>query len=435
MSSTKFHPKIKELYNNQDNADVIVDSSYIVELLYVEIKKLDIEQNSTKSKCDFDQDKIDWIRALEDLLLIVRYELVEEENIEAVLNDHKEYENCVNLFIGKVTNELDLLKGKKNKFINRVILIRFGLTGMTSQLTHISDEIFNDSLLRKARNAFKSVPNRMVQNYRRLEKSYFEKVEAKGNILFNSLEELMVSVDEPEVNLFKTALIVSQIANYCDQVKETESKAIYMAVKARSYAIAENSIFVRFHKLIDEKVEEKMLLDNAQIKMFFYDYTNALNIRLNSCSTPEERLNIIVTERSMNSNFCFSKNCNSVKIDNLPQMALTYLNELPQDIVNVENSKVKPHDFEKIKTILTVDQLALLFRLLTDLPIFENDIDKTNLSNVVISAFSTKQKQDISFSSFYNKMATPKISAVDYWDGKGQHIQSIINKYKENISK
>ena len=85
---------------------------------------------------------------------------------------------------------------------------------------------------------------------------------------------------------------------------------------------------------------------------------------------------------------------------------------------------------QKLKTNLTVKELAYLFRALHDEKIIESR-QKTDLFNFIAESFSSKQKEDISANSIKNAFDTPDYNAVDFWQEKFTHFMQKAKKDKE----
>lgn len=85
---------------------------------------------------------------------------------------------------------------------------------------------------------------------------------------------------------------------------------------------------------------------------------------------------------------------------------------------------------KKLKTNLTVKEIAYLFRALHDEGIIESR-QKTDLFNFIAENFSSKQKDEVSANSIKNAFDTPDVNAVDFWQGKFIHLMQKSKKDKE----
>lgn len=85
---------------------------------------------------------------------------------------------------------------------------------------------------------------------------------------------------------------------------------------------------------------------------------------------------------------------------------------------------------KKLKTNLTVKEIAYLFRALHDEGIIEAR-QKTDIFNFIAENFSSKQKEHISANSIKNAFDTPDPNAVDLWQEKFTHFMQKAKKDKE----
>ena len=102
-------------------------------------------------------------------------------------------------------------------------------------------------------------------------------------------------------------------------------------------------------------------------------------------------------------------------IDNCLVFIDEYLKESDQSIsLNKSKASLNP----KLKTNLTVPQIAYLFKLLNDLnpEIFETDA-KTDISNFIANSFITKatEKNGISHKSVYNLLSNVEKETANFW--------------------
>lgn len=84
----------------------------------------------------------------------------------------------------------------------------------------------------------------------------------------------------------------------------------------------------------------------------------------------------------------------------------------------------------KLKTNLTVKEIAYLFRALHDEGIIEFR-QKTDLFSFIADNFSSKQKDEVSANSIKNAFDTPDLNAVDFWQEKFTHFMQKAKKDKE----
>ena|SRR5690554_715102 len=91
-----------------------------------------------------------------------------------------------------------------------------------------------------------------------------------------------------------------------------------------------------------------------------------------------------------------------------------------------ENTLIK----NKLKTNLTVKEIAYLFRALYEEGIIEAK-HKTDICNFIAESFSSKQKEDVSANSLRNAFESPDFNAVDFWHEKFIHLMQRAKKDKE----
>jgi len=84
----------------------------------------------------------------------------------------------------------------------------------------------------------------------------------------------------------------------------------------------------------------------------------------------------------------------------------------------------------KLKTNLTVKQLAYFFRALNNEGIIESK-HKTDIFNFIAESFSSKQKDDVSVNSIKNLFDIPDPAAIDFWQEKFYHLGHRAKKDKE----
>lgn len=114
------------------------------------------------------------------------------------------------------------------------------------------------------------------------------------------------------------------------------------------------------------------------------------------------------------------------KINNLK---IEYLDQLGSLIDSFSFETAQPLK-QKLKTNLTVKEIAYLFRALHDEGIIEAR-QKTDIFNFISESFSSKQKEDISANSIKNAFDTPDFNAVDFWQEKFTHFMQKAKKDKE----
>lgn len=85
---------------------------------------------------------------------------------------------------------------------------------------------------------------------------------------------------------------------------------------------------------------------------------------------------------------------------------------------------------KKLKTNLTVVEIAYLFRVLYDKKIIDSKY-KTHIYKFIAENFSSKEKDDISPKSLKNAFDTPDYNTIDFWQEKFTHFMQKAKKDKE----
>lgn len=85
---------------------------------------------------------------------------------------------------------------------------------------------------------------------------------------------------------------------------------------------------------------------------------------------------------------------------------------------------------EKLKTTLSVAEIAYLFKALHSEGVFDSK-HKTDIFKFIAENFSSKQQEDISVNSIKNHFDNPEFNAVDSWHEKFIHLVQQAKKDKE----
>ncbi|MBK9730649.1 MAG: hypothetical protein IPO83_05080 [Chitinophagaceae bacterium] len=98
-------------------------------------------------------------------------------------------------------------------------------------------------------------------------------------------------------------------------------------------------------------------------------------------------------------------------------------------IVENENSE-KESGVEKIKTYLTVKQLAFIFRALKEIKLIEGKTEKS-IAKVISKAFDSKAQEDLSPESVYNHYYALDYGAIEFWLIQFPKLEKFTKKLKE----
>ena len=141
-------------------------------------------------------------------------------------------------------------------------------------------------------------------------------------------------------------------------------------------------------------------------------------------------------------NFQLEKNFNSdLKFFHpyLTQLTRTYSSRIFTDqlTTTIEEwlSNNKPLDQkprkEKVKTNLTVDNLAYLFRALVDLDLFSNE-NKAAVIRMIADNMQSKMREDLSKNSIEKKFFEPTDDAIAFWIDQFKKLAAKAEKLQEN---
>ncbi|WP_320018245.1 hypothetical protein [Labilibaculum manganireducens] len=167
-----------------------------------------------------------------------------------------------------------------------------------------------------------------------------------------------------------------------------------------------------------------------------FDYSvELLNIAL-SGKNEKERFEVLIAFKKRLFTLKDSPSYRHLHLSNIMTLVDNTLDKL---IAFVDNKLVKydrdlldntgsSNGFGKIKSNLTVSQMALFFRLLSDENILETN-NITKLSKQIASSFSSKQKDDISYKSVKNNFDSPQNEAIEFWETKLVRLRQLLNKY------
>lgn len=98
--------------------------------------------------------------------------------------------------------------------------------------------------------------------------------------------------------------------------------------------------------------------------------------------------------------------------------------------IKENENNVKNSGGEKIKTYLTVDQLAFLFKAMVENHIIDKRIS-ASLFRVISRSFESKAQDDVSVGSIDKFYATPTEKALDFWIDNFDRMQKIAIRMKQ----
>jgi hypothetical protein len=97
-------------------------------------------------------------------------------------------------------------------------------------------------------------------------------------------------------------------------------------------------------------------------------------------------------------------------------------------------TKIMDGEIKKLETNLSVPQLALLFRILKEINIIQNE-NITEMCKTIAGTYATLKKSEISAGSLKNHFDTPEEKALDFWLAKVPSLGNKIRDLKEKYSK
>ena len=96
------------------------------------------------------------------------------------------------------------------------------------------------------------------------------------------------------------------------------------------------------------------------------------------------------------------------------------------------NNKPGQFEFKKIKTELTVNQIAVLLRILIEEKGIIDESVKIELCRKVVNIVSSSNMEDISAKSLNNRLSKYDHNAVNFWIEKLTHLLQIAKKIRDN---
>ncbi len=255
---------------------------------------------------------------------------------------------------------------------------------------------------------------------------------------------LLILEMDPTINKFTkgadelTALYINNQFNlsYYNEIESlseaTISKMIYYISEANNadFVLQYHSSLINEYLSKIDLFEKKLLDDNLKILKGYQSFADFMS--------ESERYNEVENQKFQYVGAISYKDIN----DSMREKIKEYI-EFNKEIINKLIDKLdelavllnQPLNFQKVGTNLRIEELALLVRILSELPIFEHKfnskkLNKSNLAKAIISIFKIDKKDNLSHENFKNLMYSPTEKALDFWDQKGQHIQSILNSIK-----
>ncbi|NOU62305.1 hypothetical protein [Marinifilum caeruleilacunae] len=193
-----------------------------------------------------------------------------------------------------------------------------------------------------------------------------------------------------------------------DDKHEREKEALNLIIETN---ITPDLTIEYFKESIDLSIFGK---DEKIIKEIVTDFKTRLNKMRNSPSYSDYHLSNIMK-------------LDTITLDELIKYVDGKLVNLESLSLNTANNTP---DFGKIKTQLTVAEIALLFKLLVEeniVSISKRELGK--LTKQVAATFISKQKGDFSFKSIRKHYDAPRSRTIEEWDKKLVRLRQALQKY------
>ena len=190
-----------------------------------------------------------------------------------------------------------------------------------------------------------------------------------------------------------------------------------------------------FQTAITEAKESTVTLILKNLSKAIETNCNNSDINLSKISDDEQISYSVKTnnEKSISKRYkdytIYPKDENKFKEIWLKQFVENLIN-IKYNILDITSIHFENPTRTKLKTNLTVKQIAYLFRALYDEGIIESK-HKTDICNFIAESFSSKQKEDVSANSLRNAFESPDFNAVDFWHEKFTHLMQRAKKDKE----
>ncbi len=232
---------------------------------------------------------------------------------------------------------------------------------------------------------------------------------------------------EIEFSMAKARMILTNHKKVIEQLKSVHSEPSTNPFYYDGTIALENYVFINTHNLSQDKFVLHELKDTAIIKPLFSRYTDNIKKQLSKIDGYLEKIEFLHFEKFQNREYIIAPEYNIEELASMPRMANTFLEHL---IANTPKTSSEIN-YKKIRTNLSVKELALLFRLLKDLKILDKETETVSLSKTLSSVFSTKRKESVSHNTIKNHFEAPEETAIKFWEDQKQPIQYLLKKYKE----
>jgi hypothetical protein len=256
----------------------------------------------------------------------------------------------------------------------------------------------------------------------------------------NSLDDVQ---SQPKDNEIEIDDIGKDSMSFQDFVREVKSQmSIEMYDSNRTYLFLQKSLKVldglleTTDSFVQEETVLNFLIETNIASAYTYRYSvEYLNESL-SGKNEKERYDVLIAFKKRLYTLKDSPSYRHLHLSNI----MTVIDNTLDKLIAFVDNKLEKYDREllenisssnalgKIKTNLTVPQLGLLFRLLSDEKLLQTD-NVSQLTKQIASTFSSKQKDDISSKSVKNNYDSPQNEAIEFWETKLIRLRQLLNKY------
>jgi len=198
--------------------------------------------------------------------------------------------------------------------------------------------------------------------------------------------------------------------------------------------ILENLILIKEYNLTNNQINIDFLSNTKEMKSCLNCFKHNIQLQLEEHHLPKDRITLLNDEIELISSFQTKLQVAYTEFKpSLIRKAITWLTtekEFYQANLKLDLKELSFAGIDKIKTNLSVAQIALLFRTLHDNKLIEVK-NKTDLFLTISKVFSSKKQDDISANTIKNHFDTPDYNAMEFWDTGFPNLRSINTKLKE----
>lgn len=198
--------------------------------------------------------------------------------------------------------------------------------------------------------------------------------------------------------------------------------------------ILENLILIKEYNLANNQINIDFLSNTKEMKSCLNCFKHNIQLQLEEHHLPKDRITLLNDEIELISSFQTKLQVAYTEFKpSLIRKAITWLTtekEFYQANLKLDLKELSFAGIDKIKTNLTVTEIALLFRTLHDNKLIEVK-NKTDLFQTISKVFSSKKQEDISANTIKNHFDAPDYKAIETWDIEFTNLRSTIRRIKQ----